>query len=151
MKKIVIFFEPEVYSYAIFWAHSSITYYLLQNTNQTKPVLYLYIFNRIPGACLFQNIPKNSPLVGRIAEGKEMLKISCTLFLALPVRFFLSFCITIIKRFLGHFFTLNFFSQPTMNFVSNPPAHTVICLDNFLCDNFFLVFKKLLTKTLERD
>ena len=89
MKKIVIFFEPEVYSYAIFWAHSSITYYLLQKTNQTKPVLYLYIFNRIPGACLFQNIPKNSPLVGRIAEGKEMLKISCTLFLALLIRFFL--------------------------------------------------------------
>ena len=57
MKKFAIFFEPEVYSYAIFWAHSSITY-LLQKTNQTKPVLYLYIFNRIPGACLFQNILK---------------------------------------------------------------------------------------------
>ena len=68
MKKFAIFFEPEVYSYAIFWAHSSITY-LLQKTNQTKPVLYLYIFNRIPGACLFQNIPKDSPLL------KELLRV----------------------------------------------------------------------------
>ena len=49
---------------------------------QIKQNLYsIYIFNRIPGACLFQNIPKNSRLVGRIAEGKVMLEISCTLFL----------------------------------------------------------------------
>ena len=48
---------------------------------QIKQNLYsIYIFNRIPGACLFQNIPKNSRLVGRIAEGKEMLKIYCTRF-----------------------------------------------------------------------
>ena len=50
MKKFAIFFEPEVYSYASFWAHSSITYLLERNKSNKTCTQYIQpqLFNRIP-------------------------------------------------------------------------------------------------------